>query len=291
MIQSMTGYGAAVASSDNYKVTIELKSLNTKYFEVALKMPRAFIKYENQIRTRLSKLLKRGKVVVFFNVEVLNPAKRTLNINKALARTYFVELEALRKDLGIEKGLSMQQLLDLPEVLPTEHDDADPEEWKLMSQAIDEAAQQLIINRNDEGMAHSRDFEGRITSITSILKEIEGLLPQRLQDVRDRLGNSLKEFSQRADIDKDRLEQELILYIEKLDINEEVVRLKQHLTYFTDMLANDKSNGKQLQFISQEMGREINTIGSKANYAAIQKLVVRMKDELEKIKEQVLNVV
>lgn len=291
MIESMTGYGSATRSSSNFNITIELKSLNSKYLEVMLKLPRVYLKYEHKMRNYLTKELKRGKVVVLLNVEVLSPEKRTLNINKGLANKYKTELEELGEHLGIENQVDFAFLLGLPEVIPTEIDHEDPEEWKLLEEATALACEELTRNRIEEGKALDEDMGKRVIAIREALEEVKKLAPVRIENIRNRLDQSMEDIKHKVEVDKNRFEQELIYYLEKYDINEEIVRLSQHLEFFVEMLAGEISNGKQLNFIAQEMGREINTIGSKANNAQIQRLVVGMKNELEKIKEQVLNVV
>ncbi|MEM6346299.1 MAG: YicC/YloC family endoribonuclease [Bacteroidota bacterium] len=292
MIISMTGYGSATRSSDNYKVTVELKSLNSKYLEATMKLSRAYLKYEHKLRNILTRELVRGKVMVILNVEILKADKRTLNINRALAQKYVTELREISTELGINGDISWSMLMELPEVIPTDQEIADPEEWALIEDAVRGACKELTKSRTVEGEALDRDLMARVAAIQSNLDEIKELAPKRLENVRSRIDQALDDIRHKVeDLDKNRFEQEIIYYLEKLDINEEIVRLSQHLTYFSEMRGNDKSNGKQLQFIGQEMGREINTIGSKANDPQIQRRVVRMKDELEKIKEQVLNVV
>ncbi|MEL7529750.1 MAG: YicC/YloC family endoribonuclease [Bacteroidota bacterium] len=292
MIISMTGYGSATRSSENYKVTVELKSLNSKYLEATMKLSRAYLKYEHKLRNILTRELVRGKVMVILNVEILKADKRTLNINRALAKKYVTELREISAELGINSDISWDMLMELPEVIPTDQEIADPEEWALIEEAVRGACKELTKSRTVEGEALDRDLMARVTAIQSNLDEIKELAPKRLQNVRSRIDQALEDIRHKVeDLDKNRFEQEIIYYLEKLDINEEIVRLSQHLIYFSEMRGNDTSNGKQLQFIGQEMGREINTIGSKANDPQIQRRVVRMKDELEKIKEQVLNVV
>lgn len=292
MVLSMTGYGAASRSSSNYKVTVELKTLNSKFFELSTKLPRNYAKYESDIRQMLMRKLERGKVSMLLNVEVLQAEKRTLNINKALAGKYLAELTALADGLEIPAKIDLPFLLELPEVIPTEMDQDDPEEWELMKGALSDAADQLLLSREEEGKALDVDLVMRQESILKALGEVEVLAPERAEKVRERLDQALQDIRDKIkNVDKNRFEQELIYYLEKLDINEEIVRLSQHLKLFKELRSNEVSNGKQLQFVSQEMGREINTIGSKANHAGIQRLVVGMKDDLEKIKEQVLNIV
>ncbi|GAB4409016.1 MAG: YicC family protein [Bacteroidia bacterium] len=291
MIQSMTGYGAATHASSNYSVTVELKSLNSKYFELMIKLPRVYLKYENKVRAYLSEKLVRGKVIFLMNVDVLNPDKRTLNINRNLVKGYYDELKSLGAFLGLESQVDLNLILNLPDVIPTEIEEEDPEEWQLIEGAMTDACKQMIASRNEEGRALDADLAQRITAISGALDEIKELAPQRTAAIRARIEQSLDDIRHKVELDQNRFEQELIFYIEKLDINEEIVRLTQHLSYFESLRKAPESNGKQLSFLSQELGREINTIGSKANDAAIQRLVVLMKDELDKIKEQIMNAI
>lgn len=292
MIQSMTGYGASTQASDNYKVTVELKSLNSKYLEVQLKLPRAYMKYEHKLRAHLGKQLERGKVLVLLNVDVVNADKNKLNISTSRVQGYYKELKALQEQLSLPGDIDLNFLLHLPDVIPVEAAVEDTEEWNLIETAAYEACAQLIKSRNTEGQALDEDMSNNVLSIATALSEIEKLAPTRKEYIETRLEQSLTDIRKRVgDLDRNRFEQELIFYLEKLDINEEIVRLTQHIRYFRELQAADKSNGKKMQFTAQEMGREINTIGAKANDAIIQRLVVSMKDALEKIKEQILNIV
>lgn len=292
MLQSMTGYGSSTQISQNYKVTIELKSLNSKYLELVMKLPKVYVKYEHKLRNILTKKLKRGKVLVLLNVEILNPDKHPIKINRALIKGYLTEFREVSKELGMDGDVSMEFLLGLPEVIPTEPASEDPEEWDLIESAIKVAIEKMLENRMEEGKSLSADLDLRVKGIRTELETIKEMAPKRMEIIRGRLEKSLDDIRSKVkDLDKNRFEQELIFYMEKQDINEEIVRLTQHLNFFEEMQQLQQSNGKKLQFISQEMGREINTIGSKANNADLQRHVVRMKDELEKIKEQVLNAV
>ncbi|MEM6630541.1 MAG: YicC/YloC family endoribonuclease [Bacteroidota bacterium] len=292
MILSMTGYGMGVNSSANYRVTAELKSLNSKYFDLAIKLPSAYNKYETKLRNHLMSKLQRGKVLAAISVEVLNETKRSLHINHTLAKAYYVELMRLKETVGLTEEIDFPLLLSLPEVIPEEALVEDPEEWTLIEQSIEEAAERLLQNRTQEGEALNKDLSLRRTNIAALLQEVEKLLPERKQHIRDRLEQALQDIRNKiGDWDQNRFEQEVLFYLEKLDITEEIVRLSQHLTYFAEVQALPENSGRKLQFLSQEMGREINTIGSKANSSTIQRLVVQMKDELEKIKEQVHNIV
>jgi len=289
MIESMTGYGSATCSSDRYRVTVELKSLNSKYLEVSFKLPKVYAKYENRIRALVTQHFSRGKVAFLHNVEVLKADRRTLNINQTLAKKYLEELETLGDFLKIDSKIDLPTILNLPEVIPTESDQEDPEEWALTEEALTKACEQLIISRREEGKALDADLAGRVAAIKAALEEVKVLAPIRLDNIRSRIGKAMEDIKHKVEVDPNRFEQELIFYVEKYDINEEIVRLSQHLSYFEELRTNPNRNGKKLQFLAQEMGREINTIGSKANDAGIQRLVVQMKDELERIKEQVLN--
>ncbi|MEZ4771720.1 MAG: YicC/YloC family endoribonuclease [Bacteroidia bacterium] len=291
MIQSMTGYGAATKASGNYQVTVELKSLNSKFLELSLKLPRVYMKYEQRLRNILSQQLVRGKIAVLINVEVLSADKRTLQINKVLAKKYLTEIRSLGQYLEMESDVDLKFILELPDVIPTEIEKEDSEEWGLIQTAMDEACQQMIATRNEEGLALDKDLSECCDAIDAALEGIKILAPKRMETIRARIDQSLEDIRHKVETDQNRFEQELIFYLEKLDINEEIVRLGQHIKFFRDLQIENKSNGKQLQFLSQEMGREINTIGSKANDAEIQRLVVGMKNDLEKIKEQVLNIV
>lgn len=291
MVHSMTGYGSAKMESENYKVSVELKSLNSKYIEINMKLPRTYMHQEMSIRNVLTKLLERGKVNAVMTVEVLNPNKHRLRINESLVTAYAAELDQLRQKLDLQSEIDMEFLLSLPDAVKADDNEADPEEWKLIDDAFHEAAKRLIESRAKEGKALEADLRNCSEGIAAQLEEIRALLPVRLENIRSRLSTAIQEVRDRAQVDGNRYEQELIYYIEKLDINEEMVRLVKHLDFFEQTLASDKRNGKKLGFIAQEMGREINTIGSKANHAGIQVYVVRMKEDLEKIKEQVLNIV
>lgn len=288
----MTGFGSAIKTSSNFEVSLELKSLNSKYFDFSVKLPQAYAKYEYKLRTYLSQQLLRGKVSATVHINVLSPDKHTIRINQVLAKAYVEEIRKLQDTLQLTGGIDLPFLMNLPEVLPVETAEEDPEEWALIEAALKVACGELVRTRKEEGAALSRDMRHRCEGIAELLEKIESLVPVRAQRIRDRLQAAVDEIRDKLqDLDKNRFEQELIYYLERWDINEEIVRLRQHLVYFEQIQAGEESNGKQLQFLSQEMGREINTIGAKANDADIQRLVVKMKDELEKIKEQVLNIV
>lgn len=287
----MTGYGSSTLTSENYKVSVELKSLNSKYIEINMKLPRTYMEHEMTLRNLLTHQLQRGKINAVLDVEVLHPDRHRLKINAPLVRAYAERLNNLRDELGLSSELDLEYLLSLPDAIQTDQEKADSEEWKLVEQAFREAAERLKESRSKEGQALEDDLSRCRNLIAEYLEEVKGLLPRRSAHIRERVDNAIQEIRDRSQIDGNRFEQELIYYIEKLDINEEVVRLEKHLEYFQASLEENRSNGKKLGFISQEMGREINTIGSKANDAGIQKSVVGMKEELEKIKEQIQNIV
>lgn len=287
----MTGYGAATFSSENYKATVELKSLNSKFAEINLRLPRTYMQQEIVIRNLLTQALQRGKINGVLTLEVLNPDKLKLRINRPLVHAYVRELDALRHELGLSQPLELEYILNLPDALATDGDDADPEEMDLVMRAFAVATERMLASRNEEGKALEADMRNCGHNIGLELAKIGDYLPERLENIRARLNNSLQEVKERSQMDGNRYEQELIYYIEKLDVNEEMVRLAKHLEYFEKTLSEKESNGKKLGFILQELGREINTIGSKANHAGIQVMVVKMKEELERIKEQVLNIV
>ena len=216
MIQSMTGYGASTRSSKNYQITVEVKSLNSKYFELSLKLPKVYMKYEHLLKNKLSKKLKRGKVSVLLNIEVLNENKRTLKINRVLAKKYLTEIRELGKFLEIERDVDLQFVLDLPEVIPTEAEQEDQEEWNLMAEAIDEATDQLTRSRIEEGKALDKDLAHQVESISTSLQKVQSLAPKRMENIRSRIEQSLEDIKHKVEADQNRFEQELIFYMEKL---------------------------------------------------------------------------
>ena len=282
MIQSMTGYGKAEVQLENKKVTIEIRSLNSKNLDINARFPTLYKEKEMEVRKWLSGQLLRGKIDLVIFAETTGEETYT-RINKGVVESYLEQLEGIRKEADI-----LSIAMRLPDVLKTEREELDEEEWQKIEGGITEAIKQLNAFRSSEGNELKRDFEHRVAVLEEKLKEVVSIDPERLDAVRTRLDKSIQDL--KSDVDENRFEQELIYYLEKLDITEEKVRLNKHLSYFLYSLNEKDSNGKKLGFISQEMGREINTIGSKANFAPMQKVVVEMKDELEKIKEQLLNV-
>jgi uncharacterized protein (TIGR00255 family) len=285
MIQSMTGYGKTELQLPTKKISIELKSLNSKSLDLNARMPSMYRAKELGIRKRIANHLVRGKVDFSLFVEITGEDTSS-KINKTVVKEYIKQLKEVI--LSGDEIEYLKMAIRLPDAVTTERDDIDEGEWTLISNEIDEAITNIIIYRKDEGATLKQDFLDRITTLKRLLEEVITMDPDRIDGVRARLEKGIADIKEK--VDENRFEQELVYYIEKFDITEEKVRLENHLDYFIKALNSEDSNGKKLGFISQEIGREINTIGSKSNYAAMQKLVVQMKDELEKIKEQLLNV-
>jgi uncharacterized protein (TIGR00255 family) len=290
MIKSMTGFGKATLELQDKTVTVEIRSLNSKSADISLRLSSGLRNYELELRNELSKQLERGKIDLSIYIE----SKKTetpVEINIELAKAYYQQLVKLANELNEPaNGVGLlTQVLKFPDVLKSERKETDDLEWKQIKQCVNEAVLQLNNFRELEGLSLKTDFETRLSKMETCLEEIKTLDFIRINSIKDRIRNNMIDVIGKGKIDENRFEQELIYYVEKLDINEEKVRLKTHLDYFIDT-CNETSPGRKLNFISQEIGREINTIGSKANDAQIQKLVVLMKDELEKIKEQANNV-
>jgi uncharacterized protein (TIGR00255 family) len=288
MIKSMTGFGKASIETGEKTITAEIRSLNSKSADINLRMPGSLRNYELELRNELSRLLERGKIDLSLSIES-KKAEAPVEINLPLALAYYQQMKKLAEELGEPISDAVQQVMKFPDVLKSERRETDEKEWEQIRACITKAVEQLNKFRETEGQSLITDFETRLKKIDAALEEIKLLDVQRLQGIKDRIKNNLAEVIGKEKIDQNRFEQELIYYIEKLDINEEKVRLKTHLDYFMET-CKEASPGRKLNFISQEIGREINTIGSKANDAQMQKLVVQMKDELEKIKEQSSNV-
>lgn len=284
MIQSMTGYGKSVLQLPGKKITIEIKSLNSKNLDLNTRMPSYYKEKDIEIRKTLAKHLRRGKVDFSIFVEVTSDETQSA-INKQVVAKYIKELQS------IASGDEMQLLniaMQLPDAMKTVREEFNNDEWKEIAAGIEQAVSDLVQYRKDEAESLDVDFRTRIANIKRFLTEVEALDEERLKHVKLRLRKSIDELQ--VTIDENRFEQELIYYLEKLDINEEKVRLANHLDYFLTELDKEESDGKKLGFIVQEIGREINTTGSKSNYATMQQVVVQMKNELEKIKEQILNI-
>ena len=292
MILSMTGYGKSEAILESGKLVIEFRSVNGKSSDINIKSPFLPKEREMEVRKRIADTLHRGTIDMFITWEP-NAADSARSINEELALAYFAQIQSLAQKMGGREAANPEAFLDtvlrMPDVIDTRKADIITEEnWPLVSKAIDEALQHICDYRAKEGEALYRDVTSRITKILELENEVESYEAERIAAVKEKLLKNIAELGARPD--KERFEQELVYYVEKLDINEEKVRLRQHCKYFMDTIDGEPYPGKKLGFIIQEMGREINTTGSKANHASIQKCVVRMKDELEKIREQSMNI-
>lgn len=284
MIYSMTGYGKSVLQLPTKKITIELKSLNSKSLDLNARMPSIYREKELAIRKLLAEKLLRGKVDFSIYVETTADDTST-QINTPVVKQYMKQLREVVNSDDLEL---LKMAVRFPDALNTVREEIDETEWKAIEKEINAAVTKLNNHRLNEGKVLEQDFNNRVVAIGLILDQVIAMDPERVEGVRERLLKGVQDLKEKYD--ENRFEQELVYYIEKFDITEEKVRLKNHLNYFTESINSKDSNGKKLGFISQEMGREINTIGSKSNYAPMQQLVVQMKDELEKIKEQLLNV-
>ena len=284
MIQSMTGYGKAEIQFENKYYVLELRSLNSKVLEMNARLPSHTREIEIQLKKIVGENLKRGKVDLNLNIED-NSESGAKTINVTRVNQYIEQLNS------IEDGARLELLkiaLKLPDTLKSKIEDFDENEIKLIESLLKKAIDALNVFRSDEGKILEREFNKRLENLESLSKELEMIDPERRAEIQEKLRTSLEALE--LEVDQNRFEQELIYYLEKYDITEEKVRLKNHIDYFKKTLNSGASNGKKLGFITQEIGREINTIGSKANHAGMQKLVIQMKDELEKIKEQLMNV-
>lgn len=290
MIKSMTGFGKAIAETPQKKITIEIKSLNSKQLDLNTKLPWLYKEKEPEIRNMISQKLDRGKIDFSIFCDMLDDEVVTV-INKTAVRNYYNQFREIATDLKIDLDDQIfTAIMKLPDTLKTEKPDMPEAEWEVVKKQIIESITMLDLYRIEEGNSIAADLKKCIGKILSFLETVESFEAGRVIKVREKLNSLLEEAVGKENVDKNRFEQELIFYLEKFDINEEKVRLKTHCDYFIETMNTPAPNGKILNFITQEIGREINTIGSKANDASIQKLVVMMKDELEKIKEQSLNV-
>ncbi|MCM0316784.1 YicC/YloC family endoribonuclease [Bacteroides fragilis] len=291
MIQSMTGYGKATAELPDKKINVEIKSLNSKAMDLSARIAPAYREKEMELRNEIARVLERGKVDFSLWVEKKECAEAATPINQVLVEGYYNQIKAISENLHIAVPTDwFQTLLRMPDVMTrTETQELSEEEWGIVYATIKEAVSHLVDFRKQEGAALEKKFREKIENIHRLLESVTPYEKERVDKVKERITDAL-EKTLSVDYDKNRLEQELIYYIEKLDINEEKQRLSNHLKYFISTLENGSGQGKKLGFIAQEMGREINTLGSKSNHAEMQKIVVQMKDELEQIKEQVLNV-
>ncbi|WP_029033889.1 YicC/YloC family endoribonuclease [Salinimicrobium terrae] len=284
MIQSMTGFGKSILQLPSKKITVEIKSLNSKNLDLNARIPSQYREKELQLRNKISRELTRGKVDFSVYVEVTGE-ETTSAVNSAAIKKYMTQLREIHPASDVDL---LQMAVRMPDAFKTEREEIDEDGFKAIEEAVDEALREINDFRSAEGKALEEELEQRAENIQNLLRQVIEMDPERIAGVRERLQKGVAELKE--NVDENRFEQELIFYIEKFDITEEKVRLENHMDYFLKTLQSSDSNGKKLAFISQEMGREINTIGSKSNYAPMQQLVVQMKDELEKIKEQLLNV-
>lgn len=290
MILSMTGFGKSIVTINDKKITAEIKSLNSKQLDLQVKMPQIYREKELELRNDIAKLLERGKVELYITSELIE-ATSTININIPLISFYKTQIEKMANELSIPLPNDWYAtLLRLPDALKSDNTtEVNTDELNALSETVNNAINSLIEFRRQEGNRLYAFFVDKIANIRSLLSDVEPFEKERIDKIKARIQESLSKLDI-IDYDHNRFEQEMIFYIEKLDINEEKLRLTNHLDYFLETLENGIGQGKKLGFIAQEMGREINTLGSKSNHAEMQRIVVKMKDELEQIKEQVLNV-
>ena len=289
MTHSMTGFGKSEVTIGHLHINIEIRSLNSKFLDLTLKIPTVFKEIDSSLRSVMKNELKRGKVELAIHYEKINPSSK-ITINKEQLKNYYNQLKEISTELNNQNDKDfMGYALKLPEVIQHQKETVDKQSNEILINAVKEACRDLNSFREKEGESLQKELLNYINSILDNLIKINPFEKERLPKVKDRLLNSIEELNLKSQIDEKRLEQELIYYAEKLDLTEEKVRLKEHCSHFMETL-REMNSGKKLGFITQEMGREINTLGSKANHLSIQKIVVEMKDELEKIKEQVLNI-
>ncbi|MHC8948701.1 YicC/YloC family endoribonuclease [Sphingobacterium hungaricum] len=289
MIKSMTGYGIGSQETEKVKYSVEIKSLNSKFLELNLRLPKAVSDKELFLRGECGKLIERGKVNITTNVEYKDQTAKASGINAELLKKYYVQLQDIALELGGSQNSLFELALNMPEVVSS-NEEINEEEGEILLNAFYDAVKLFNKFREDEGAILKQDLQTRVEMILSFMSDVEAVEGDRIPLIRERISQYMDQTVGKENVDMNRFEQELIYYIDKLDITEEKVRLRSHCHYFIKALNASDSNGKKLGFISQEMGREINTLGSKANNAEIQQIVVRMKEELEKIKEQLLNV-
>lgn len=291
MLKSMTGFGTATVEESNFKAVVEVKSLNSKFLDANIRLPRAFNDKELEVRNMLTNALERGKVSLSIDFAELSDSKPKVKVNKAIVKAYFDELSETAATLGVSNDDAFRMAMQMPQATePILENEDSSLIWEGIKSTIEEALANCEKFRLQEGKVLESKIASYIEVIAQMLEKVNERDPERVKTIKERIKQRIKDLKEDDAFDQNRFEQEMIYYIEKLDISEEKVRLKAHLNYFLKTLDSDQANGKKLGFISQEIGREINTIGSKANDAEIQKYVVQMKEELERIKEQVLNI-
>ena len=290
MIRSMTGFGKTEFEVGTKKITLEIKSLNSKQLDINTRVPSMYREKDLEIRRLISETLTRGKVDFAIYLDNLG-TESTSRINAAIIKDYYTQLKAVHEELGLTINESiMQSIMRLPETVKMVYDELDETEWLVVRENLVKTLENLNTFRDQEGLALKADIDANIANILDLLNQVEPFETQRMENVKIKIKESLDALQLNGSLDKNRFEQELIYYMEKLDINEEKVRLANHCSYFTETMNEGEPSGRKLGFIAQEIGREINTLGSKANESNLQRIVVQMKDNLEKIKEQVLNV-
>ena len=290
MVQSMTGFGKASGEFNGKKIVVEIKSLNSKQLDISTRLAGLYREKDIEIRNEVSQGLERGKIELALYIE--NNGKETnTQINQSVIEAYYNQIQTISANTGIEIPANwFEILLRLPDVMKSETVELNEDEWIEVKKIISDAIQQLKNFRIQEGKSLEQVFRNKIMHIDQLLGEIAPFEAERVERIKAKLEENLQNIADKFDYDKNRLEQELIFYIEKLDVNEEKIRLKTHLDYFIETMEKEHAPGKKLGFIAQEIGREVNTLGSKSNHSEMQKIVVLMKDDLEQIKEQVLNV-
>lgn len=285
MIQSMTGFGKAVSQTPNKKITVEIKSLNSKNLDLNVRLSSQYRQKEMEIRKLTAKLLERGKIDLSVYMDYTGE-ETSSEVNQPIVKGYIKQLKEISDGEDMEL---LKMAVRMPDAISSQRSEVDVSELNVLVDTIQNALNQVLSYRNQEGLALEKDFLIRIKALTSLLEEVKKWAPKRVEEVKTRLQKSLEEL--KIEVDQNRFEQELIYYLEKYDVTEEITRLEHHLEYFLQTMEEPHAmKGKKLAFIAQEIGREINTIGSKSNYALLQQVVVKMKDELEKLKEQLLNV-
>ncbi len=286
----MTGYGKSTFTINNKKITVEIKSLNSKQLDINSRLPGFYKEKEMEIRALLGKVLLRGKIDFSMYAEISGTENVSV-VNTDLVKAYYKQLQGIAAELDVDNPAELLSIvMRLPEVLKNEREELNDDEWQVVLQGINNAVESIIAFRKQEGAALQTEIADRIKLIKNLLLQVDSFELQRIERIKERLRQNLKELAENDNIDENRFEQEMIFYLEKLDITEEKVRLAHHCDYFINTIETSESEGKKLGFITQEIGREINTLGSKANDSDIQKIVIQMKDELEKVKEQLLNI-
>lgn len=290
MIYSMTGYGSAKAEAKSESFSVEIKTLNSKFFDLQMRLPKEYADKETEVRLHLTEALKRGKINLSIETQLKEKQLSSVKINHELFRAHYLDLKSLCESVGASTDNLTQSILSIPEVVTSDSAKSQEDQWELINELIKEAAINCQAFRQQEGQTIANNLENYINNISQSLEKVLLQDPKRVEKIKLRIRTNLMETVGKDQVDENRFEQELIYYIEKIDITEEKLRLQTHLDYFMEVLKKEEAPGKKLGFVSQEIGREINTIGSKANDAEIQKNVVEMKEELEKIKEQLLNI-